>query len=693
MPNLVKRLAEATAAFEAGELARAEELCRAAVSQQPNDPSALHLLTAVLEAADRYDEALEICRRAESLAPNCPLTQYNLGNVLRAMAQNDEAIAHFQRAVALDPGFTKVRWNLSLACLSAGDFERGWPAYAAREATGQAVFDKYPHPLWAGESLHNKTLLIHAEQGIGDEVLFASCYADIIPRAKQTVLVCDPRLKALFARSFPTARVVGHRRRVDRKPPTLDLECDMQIPAGGLPQYVRPSVESFPQRKRFLLPDPVARREWLRRYEQLGPGPKIGISWEAGGQPSERRRRTARLELWRDLFALPGVHFINLQYGDAADELAAAREQYGATIHDWPHNDKLAADPLVDLDAFAAKVAALDLVISVGNVTVHLAGALGVNTWAILPLVPAWRWMLKGEQSIWYPSVRLFRQTERGEWASVFEQVFAELTRNICGTMKGDRSLRSHAEPASEREHLLSHKVDSTKRLLSPSVRTDAAHFRQWSDLTRVFEQAVAAYRAGDTGRAEQICLEILQHSPRHVEALRLSATIARQAGRLDDAIRLLTRAGSAQDNDPQLQWELGGALQAAGRLDDAANAFERAIALRPDFAKGHNAVGGVHMHEGRHDEAVAAFRRAAELQPDYMAAHNNLGLALGKQGRNAEAIACFHRAAELAPESPLVARNLKNAIATRSVREAAGVRRGNTREATSTSRSRVSGT
>src|SRR5439155_18701684 len=124
-------------------------------------------------------------------------------------------------------------------------------------------------------------------------------------------------------------------------------------------------------------------------------------------------------------FSLPGAQFVNLQYGDVAAEIAAARERFGVTIHDWPD-----ADPLVDLDAFAAKVAALDLVISVGNATVHIAGALGVKTWAILPLLPAWRWMLAGEQSVWYPSVRLFRQTQRGEWADVFEKIHNELSSN-----------------------------------------------------------------------------------------------------------------------------------------------------------------------------------------------------------------------------------------------------------------------
>jgi tetratricopeptide (TPR) repeat protein len=195
-------------------------------------------------------------------------------------------------------------------------------------------------------------------------------------------------------------------------------------------------------------------------------------------------------------------------------------------------------------------------------------------------------------------------------------------------------------------------------------------HIRHWSDLPAVFDQALREYRAGETGRAEQLCQEILQHSPRHIEALRLSATIARQGGIADDAIRLLTRAAAAQDNDPQLQWELGGALQSAGRFDDAAGCFERAIALKPEFAKAHNALGGIYMESRRYDDAIAAFARAAELQPDYMAAHNNLGLALRRQGRHAESLACFRRAAELAPESIIVARNLKEATLARSASE-----------------------
>ena len=267
--------------------------------------------------------------------------------------------------------------------------------------------------------------------------------------------------------------------------------------------------------------------------------------------------------------------------------------------------------------------------------------------------------MLAGEQSVWYPSVRLFRQTDRGEWSDVFNKVHAELSdwlkkrpvpdciEHSTPPLRGGSAMESRGTISVPSPHI------------SPTLRL-------WSDLPTVFDQAVREYRAGETGRAEQLCQEILQHSPRHIEALRLSATIARQSDRADDAIRMLTRAVAAQDNDPQLQWELGGALQSAGRFDEAAACFERAIALRPEFAKAHNALGGIYMETHRYEDAIAAFRRAAELQPDYMAAHNNLGLALAKQGRHAESLACFRRAAELAPESILVARNLKEATLAR---------------------------
>ena len=391
---------------------------RRAVELDPNDAGACLNLGAILGQLDQPDDALTWCRRAVELAPDDAVAHFNRGNIARSLGKLDEATAALETAVRLAPDFAAAHWNCGYCYLLAGDFARGWLEHEWRERAGEVSLDHYPQPRWTGDPLEGRTILVHGEQGIGDEILFGSCLPELILRAGHCVIVCDPRLQPLFRRSFPRATVHGFARRQDRQGMLLAERIDGQIPIGSLPLYLRPTRESFPRRQRFLAADPIQIADWKNRFAQLGAGLKIGISWRAGGQPGERRMRTTSLDLWRPLLSLPNAQFINLQYGDCVEDLAAVRREMGIQIHDWDD-----ADPLVDMDAFAAKVAALDLVVSVDNSTVHLSGALGVPTWVLLPQVPGWRWTIADARSLWYPAARLFRQPHCGNWSPVFEHV------------------------------------------------------------------------------------------------------------------------------------------------------------------------------------------------------------------------------------------------------------------------------
>ena len=178
----------------------------------------------------------------------------------------------------------------------------------------------------------------------------------------------------------------------------------------------------FPRRRSYLAADPVLHAKWRERYRPFGYRLKVGFSWRGGKEPDIRQMRSTTLEQWQTLLSLPDVAFINLQYGDCHQELQQACERFGVEVHDWPD-----VDPLRDLDDFAAQVAALDLVISVSNAGVHLAGALGVPTWTLLPFAPNWRWLLNCNHTPWYSTMRLFRQPKPGDWDSVFAVVEREL--------------------------------------------------------------------------------------------------------------------------------------------------------------------------------------------------------------------------------------------------------------------------
>ncbi|HEY2147428.1 MAG TPA: hypothetical protein VGH32_05795, partial [Pirellulales bacterium] len=197
---------------------------------------------------DRPEEALPWAGRAAELLPVQSIAHFNLGNIRRAVGDLEPASAAFETAIGLDPSFTNAHWNLACCRLLAGEFAPGWSEYEWRGRAGEVVIDEYPQPRWHGEPLVGRTILVHAEQGIGDEILFASCIPDLIARGGRTIVVCEPRLERLFARSFPEAIVRGFLRRKDRRGIALDEKIEFQIPMGSLLLVFRPSRESFPAR-------------------------------------------------------------------------------------------------------------------------------------------------------------------------------------------------------------------------------------------------------------------------------------------------------------------------------------------------------------------------------------------------------------------------------------------------------------
>jgi hypothetical protein len=301
---------------------------------------------------------------------------------------------------------------------------QGWPAYEWRWHTAQAP-QPFPFPLWDGMPLAGRTLLVTAEQGLGDELLFASCLPDLLRQDGHVVLACDARLAPLFARSFPTATVCG----VDRHamaawvPPVPSI--DAYLPMGSLPLYLRPTLAHFPAQTGYVLPDPLRRQHSQQRLAALGPGLKVGIAWRS----LKTRQHPAHypaLRHWRPLLTLPGVHFISLQYDDAAAELLTVHQQWGVNIHTW---DDL--DLYNDLDGAAALLAALDLMIGPETVMTALAGSLGIPVWRLTVAGGSWT-SLGTEGCPWFLSMRVVGQQQRGQWDDVLMRVAQDVAQHAA---------------------------------------------------------------------------------------------------------------------------------------------------------------------------------------------------------------------------------------------------------------------
>jgi len=416
--------------------AEAEEAFRRALSFRPNFADAALNLGNLLRGRERLDEAVACYRQAVQRQPENVNAWINLGYTLEDLRQMDDAVAAYESALQHDPDSPQAHLNRALARLRQEDFQNGWPEYDWRlKKNGEeSLFAEVMRMHQLPEQLNSAFVV--GEQGIGDQILFASCLPDLIARCRRCRLSCDERLRPMFARSFPTAEIVaaGDCSAADHR----SAEC--LLPLGSLPRLFRPTMEAFPQSTGYLVPHPGLLSEWRRRLAALRPGLVVGISWRGGRDPVVNRRRSTQPADWADLLAVPGVRFVNLQYGSRADELAEFAACSGSAVHDWPD-----VDPLADLDHFASQIAALDLVISVDNSTVHLAGALGVPTWTLLPRASDWRWFLDREDSPWYASVRLFRQPRKvpashpaGLWKSVFQRVVQELRLLVSRFAPGD---------------------------------------------------------------------------------------------------------------------------------------------------------------------------------------------------------------------------------------------------------------
>ena len=410
-----------------GQYDEAIQCYQKAIQLNPNYAEAYDDLGLALHDKGQYDEAIQCYQKAIQLNPELDNVYYNLGNTLKENNRLREALNFYRRSIEINPEFPDAHWNSALTLLLSGNFKEGFEQYEWRWKRKELTSRRYDFlkPSWNGSPLEGKNIFIYAEQGIGDEIMFASCIPNVIAQGKLCIIACEKRLVPLFSRSFSDALVTAHFDPDNIYPSNLP-PVDAKIAMGSLPKFFCSDLTSLlnEKRKAYLIPDIEKVSVWRDRFAKLGKGLKVGISWRGGMLPAHKVARSISLERWTSILTLQQVHYINLQYGDCGKEFKEMKENLGIIIHDWPD-----ADPLKDLDNFAAKIDALDLVISIDNSTVHMAGALGKPVWTLLPFAPDWRWMLDREDSPWYPTMRLFRQPAPGDWESVIAKVKNELVK------------------------------------------------------------------------------------------------------------------------------------------------------------------------------------------------------------------------------------------------------------------------
>jgi hypothetical protein len=405
---------------ERGDLVGAATAFRMAIEADPFFGLAWFNWGNCLREENRLSEAIAHYRRALDLMPADAETRINLAAVLRELRHFDKSLALLGDIPSTSPHSPKAEFNRSLVHFLQGELGQGWDAYEARLQVTSQTRATAEHR-WNGTSLAERSILLLAEQGIGDQVMFASCLPDLLRQEAKCFLECDARLVPLFGRSFPQITTVA--KTSGSGLPVCIGQCDLVDYLGTLPRFFRRRIEDFPQSGSILQPDPSQVAKWRSSFARLGGALKVGLSWHGGRDVETRRRRSIPLELWEPVFQVPGVRFVNLQYGPAATDAAEARRRFAISLDDGTD-----CDPLLDLDSFAAKMAALDLVISVDNSTAHLAAAIGQKVWTLLPCAPDWRWMLEGETTPWYSTMRLLRCRGLDEWSELLQRTARRLT-------------------------------------------------------------------------------------------------------------------------------------------------------------------------------------------------------------------------------------------------------------------------
>ncbi len=372
-------------------------------------------LGAWLTGQGRRAEALAFYLRTVQYAPHNFYSHHNIGMLMRWEKRFEESEAAFKRMMVINPGFSEGRMNYGALLLALGRYEEGWALFESRYLVSEGeplrMSHNAPFPRWAGESLEGKSIIIFREQGYGDEIMFARFAATLKARgASRVAILCQPAVKTLL-QTVPGVDDVMSVDDMNDVWPLHDYWCYGQ----SLPSALGIRLNNLPAPIPYIAPQAISRMAWRARIATELPAQtlKIGIAWRGSPEHGNDHNRSLKnLAVLRPLWDVQGVSFISLQTGEAA--LEAQNPPADQPIVEW-------GSQLVDFADGAALVSELDLIISVDTAIVHVAGALGVPCWVMIPRIETdWRWLNDRDDSPWYPKgMRLFRQTTDSDWDDV----------------------------------------------------------------------------------------------------------------------------------------------------------------------------------------------------------------------------------------------------------------------------------
>ena len=407
---------------EQGKLDEAVASCHLATVLEPNYPDAHNNLGIALKEQGKLDEAVASYNRAIALKPDYAIAYSNLGSALQEQGKLDEAMASYRRAIEFKPNLGDAHMNLSTVLLLTENFEEGWREYEWRFRIKDSTSRTFQQTRWDGLPLNGRSILVHAEQGFGDTIQYIRYLPAVQSLGGYVIFECQKPLYRLLKSCAGIDEIIE---RTSTCEPLAQF--DVHIPLLSLPGIFGTTLDNIPSEVPYISVDPKLVTQWRMRLNNNDDF-KIGIVWAGSPKHKKDRKRSCSLADFAPLAEIPGVVFYSLQKGPASKE--ALNPPEGMNLINL-END------LNDFTDTAAVIVNLDLVISVDTAVAHLAGAIGKPVWALLHFAPDWRWLLKRNDSPWYPTLRLFRQTKIDYWDRVFEKIKEALLYKLTNERHG----------------------------------------------------------------------------------------------------------------------------------------------------------------------------------------------------------------------------------------------------------------
>ncbi len=607
-PKILRGLGDAQTA--AGDLMAATGAYQKVLAVDPHNTQVLVNLGNTWHAMDHLEQALDCFQKAAAIDPNSKRALNNLGKTYLDLNDLDQALVCLDQCLKIDPDYAEARFNRAVALLTIGDYVQGWREYEwrfKRKTAGQVYPHKLTSPRWQGEPFPDRCLLVHAEQGMGDMLQFVRYLPWVKQLGGRVILEAHPPLLPLL-KALDCVDVVLP---FDKHRPA-PIEHDFHIPLVSLAAQYAVTTACIPVKVPYLRADKAKMAAWKKRIGDGGL--RVGLVWSGSGL---NPRRNLNLEDCRSWLQRPGIRFYALQKGVAAGQLPKS-------FADLPLTNL--GDQLDDFSDTAAVMACLDLIISVDTAAAHLAGAMGLPTWVLLPFTTDWRWPQGRKARPWYPTVRTFRQGLRGDWSAVIRQV-----EKALGRLKA---------PARARQPNRTIGLDS-----------DSAGEPENRQVRSTVEAGLQLLNEGNTEEAKVLFQLAVETQPADPVACYNLGLILQQSNELETAARYYLQALDAAPKFSQAMSNLGSVRLMQGMVEAAAGCFEQVVLMEPENAGSHYNLGNAHLARNEFLRAIESYQMALKLNPRHFKTLNNMGRAWHQLGQYDRSRSCLDRAIELHPD------------------------------------------